>query len=290
VRCPNLRSISCASAIALLAYLTACDAQNTGDDEDDAASDDSSADESEEEDASSSNPDGTPSDASEEASEDSTSAETSQSGESESTQDEDESDESATEETTEPDESDDSSSATGTGDESSDPDSSDDSEEINCEDLGDGATGGEIGEIVVPFTMTAHDGSTVTLHEACNQVVVVVAGAMWCPVCQSNAGDLASWQESLAAENFLGLYVLWGNDDSQPPSMSDLVAWQMKYNLSGPVLLGPDREWVDALFGGSEASGGVVLLQRGMKIAKKNTVHGGGDDIDLDAIKAVLAE
>lgn len=96
------------------------------------------------------------------------------------------------------------------------------------------------GDPAPPFTLPAHDGTTVSLHELAGQgVVLFVYPAAMTPGCTKEACDFRDSLEPLREAG----YAVYG---LSPDPIDKLVRFADKESLTYPLLSDPDREVLTA--------------------------------------------
>ncbi|TPV93064.1 MAG: hypothetical protein B7733_22480 [Myxococcales bacterium FL481] len=98
---------------------------------------------------------------------------------------------------------------------------------------------------------------------------------------------MAELQGEYGDAGFVGVSVIWQNHDKLEPMPADGEAWQDEYGLQDSVLLAPDDSWLVAMWPG-ETTGGMALMEPGMKLNKTHAHHGEQPQITGEDIAALL--
>lgn len=106
---------------------------------------------------------------------------------------------------------------------------------------GDGAVGGEPGDLAEDFGLRDQQSQTVLLSDYCGQVVLLELGAMWCPACQGAAEKIPQRMSEHGAEGFIVLNVMTENPQFETPSIEELARWAVTFDIETPVLV--DIDW-----------------------------------------------
>jgi peroxiredoxin len=134
------------------------------------------------------------------------------------------------------------------------------------------STGNGVGQVASDFELTDQHGETVRLHDFCGKAVLLVASAMWCGPCQSEASELASIYDQYADDGFIVITLLGENSAGQSPSRGDLQTWADAFGIDHPVVADPGFG-VGARFvtGGSLYLPSTSLLGDGAVVIKRDS-------------------
>ena len=107
-----------------------------------------------------------------------------------------------------------------------------------------------MGSPIENFTLADQAGNTVSLSSYCDKVVYIVAGAMWCPGCRSDAEELEEIYQTYKDRGLVTLSMMAENARGRTPTTAELAQWATTYGLTTPVLVDPDwqvwnRYWVE---------------------------------------------
>lgn len=103
------------------------------------------------------------------------------------------------------------------------------------------STGNDVGDIAEGFELLDQFGETVSLHDFCDQTVVMVSSAMWCGPCQDEAPELQGWYEDFQDEGLMIITLLGEDMFGNAPSEAELLDWADSFGLEHPVL--SDGNW-----------------------------------------------
>lgn len=133
------------------------------------------------------------------------------------------------------------------------------------------STGNGVGQVASDFELTDQFGESVRLHDFCGKAVVLVASAMWCGPCQSEAGELASVYREYADDGFIVITLLGENTFGQTPSQGDLQDWASSFGIDHPVVADPGFGVASRFVsGGSLYLPSTSLLGEGVEVIKRD--------------------
>lgn len=133
------------------------------------------------------------------------------------------------------------------------------------------STGNGVGQTAHDFTLTDQFGESVRLHDFCGQAVMLVASAMWCGPCQTEAEDVARLHRQYEEEGFLVITLLGENERGQTPSRSDLQGWASAFGIDHPVVADPGFGVASRFVnGGSLYLPSTSLLGEGLEVLKRD--------------------
>jgi len=134
------------------------------------------------------------------------------------------------------------------------------------------STGNGVGQVATDFELTDQNGETVRLHDFCGKAVLLVASAMWCGPCQTEASELASVYNQYADDGFIVITLLGENTFGSTPSRSDLQTWADSFGIDHPVVADPGFG-VGSRFvsGGSLYLPSTSLLSDGAVVIKRDS-------------------
>jgi len=99
--------------------------------------------------------------------------------------------------------------------------------------------GNNVGQVADNFTLTDQNGDDLQLHDFCGRAVLLVASAMWCGPCQSEAVDLAQTYQQYADDGFIVITLLGEDSFGQTPDQGDLQEWANSFGIDHPVVADP---------------------------------------------------
>jgi peroxiredoxin len=100
-------------------------------------------------------------------------------------------------------------------------------------------SGDRVGQVTANFALLDQHGETVRLHDFCGRAVMLVASAMWCGPCQSEAGHLAEVYRDYAEDGFIVITLLGEDSGGATPNEADLREWADAFGIEHPVVADP---------------------------------------------------
>jgi cytochrome c biogenesis protein CcmG, thiol:disulfide interchange protein DsbE len=102
------------------------------------------------------------------------------------------------------------------------------------------------GSVAPDFTVTALDGTEVSLSDYLGKVVLVNVWATWCPPCREEMPSMERLYQSLQGEDFEILAVSvdapFGEQDVAGRAGGDLAAFAEEFGLTFPILHNPSGD------------------------------------------------
>ncbi|HYO97969.1 MAG TPA: redoxin domain-containing protein [Polyangiaceae bacterium] len=110
--------------------------------------------------------------------------------------------------------------------------------------------GTTVGSPIENFVLMDQSGNSVSLSNYCDKVVYIVAGAMWCPGCRTDAEELESIYQTYKDRGLFTLNMLAENNRARTPTTAELTTWATTYGITTPVIADPNwqvwnRYWVE---------------------------------------------
>lgn len=138
-------------------------------------------------------------------------------------------------------------------------------------------TGNTVGQVAMDFTLTDQNGDDVTLHDFCGRAVLLVASAMWCGPCQSEASELAHTYDQYKDDGFIVITLLGENSFGQTPSKADLQDWANTFGIDHPVVADPGFSVGARFVSGSLYLPSTTLLGEGAVVLERDSTVTNGD-------------
>ncbi len=138
--------------------------------------------------------------------------------------------------------------------------------------------GNNVGQVATDFTLTDQNGDDLRLHDLCGRAVMLVASAMWCGPCQSEAIELAALYRQYEDDGFIVVTLLGEDSFGQVPNQADLQDWANSFGIDHPVVADPGFG-VGARFvsGGSLYLPSTSLLGPGAVVLERDSYITTGD-------------
>lgn len=105
-------------------------------------------------------------------------------------------------------------------------------------------TGSSVGDTLADITLTACDGTPVSLHSYCGRPLYVNTFAGWCPPCRADAAKAAATYPTLP-DNSEWLFVIAERDDGSLPSLAYCEGIKEAYGLTMQVVIDPTGTFPD---------------------------------------------
>ena len=105
-----------------------------------------------------------------------------------------------------------------------------------CEQTGNG-----VGECAPDLELPAADGSSWSLADQDNRVVLVQFSAAWCGTCQYQAPIHEQMFDEFGDDGFLTVTVLKGDANFDAPTQEDAEAWKAYFGITHPVVFDESR-------------------------------------------------
>jgi peroxiredoxin len=102
-------------------------------------------------------------------------------------------------------------------------------------------TPAKIGQSIGDFNLSDLYGNRVKLSQYRGKTVLINVWATWCPPCQAEMPDLQAYYEAHRNQGFVILAVDAGD------SQSEVQSFAKQYNLTFPILLDPNLQWVHSM-------------------------------------------
>lgn len=102
--------------------------------------------------------------------------------------------------------------------------------------------GVSVGQCAPELSLPRADGSTWSLSEQRNRVVLVQFAASWCGICQQQAPAHQQLVDEYGGDGFIKATVLKGDENFEPAEQADAQAWKSYFELDHPVLYDEDKE------------------------------------------------
>jgi peroxiredoxin len=99
--------------------------------------------------------------------------------------------------------------------------------------------GNGVGQVASDFTLVDQFGDDLRLHDFCGRAVVLVASAMWCGPCQSEAGELAGLYRQYEDQGLMVITLLGEDYGGRTPDQGDLQDWANSFGIDHPVVADP---------------------------------------------------
>lgn len=115
---------------------------------------------------------------------------------------------------------------------------------------GTAPAGTAVGSPIENFVLMDQAGNSVSLSNYCDKVVYLVAGAMWCPGCRTDAEELEGIYQTYKDRGLITLNMLAENNRARTPTTAELTTWATTYGITTPVIADPEwqvwkRYWVE---------------------------------------------
>jgi thiol-disulfide isomerase/thioredoxin len=99
-----------------------------------------------------------------------------------------------------------------------------------------GPTGTAIGDLLADTTLTACDGTPVSLHSFCGRPLYINTFAGWCPPCRTDATNAAATARTLPT-NAQWLFVITETNNGSLPTTTYCESIRDAYGLTMPVVI-----------------------------------------------------
>ena len=92
------------------------------------------------------------------------------------------------------------------------------------------------GTVIPDWTFTDQFGDAVRIYDFCHEAIYFDYVAMWCPMCQAHAPELANLFNSYDARGLMTLTYMSESEEGGPATQADVQAWADTYAQKGMVV------------------------------------------------------